>query len=64
MKGVWWGATMGLELAAAVFVGAAIGYFIDDKLKSAPWGITIGVVIGAMAGFWNIYKILKYYEHS
>jgi ATP synthase protein I len=64
MKGVLWGATMGLELATAVFVGAAIGYFIDTKLKSAPWGIIIGVVIGAMAGFWNIYKVVKHYEHS
>ncbi len=46
-------ASLGLEIAVAVFLGAGIGYWIDTKLKSAPWGMVIGLVIGSIVGLWN-----------
>ena len=50
-------ASLGLEIAVAVFLGAFIGYKIDEKFKSGPWGMTSGLVIGAIAGIWNAYKL-------
>ncbi len=58
-------ASLGLEVAAAVFLGALIGYWIDLYLKTGPWGMVIGVVVGSIAGFWNAYKFaMSEDEHS
>lgn len=50
-------ASLGLEIAAAVFLGAFIGYQIDLQLNSKPIGMSTGAVIGAIAGMWNAIKI-------
>ena len=57
MKGVLGIASIGLELAAAVTIGAALGYLLDGWLKTAPWGMVAGVVLGSMAGIWNATKL-------
>ena len=50
-------ASLGVELAAAVFLGAWLGYVADGWWHSAPWGLAAGVVVGAVAGFWSAYKL-------
>jgi F0F1-type ATP synthase assembly protein I len=50
-------ASLGIEIAVAVFLGAFIGYQIDIRLKSLPLAMSIGVIIGAIAGMWNAIKI-------
>lgn len=47
---------MGLEMAAAVFLGAFLGYQIDTVLSCRPIGLVVGVVLGAAAGMWNLIK--------
>ncbi|MFH1386347.1 MAG: AtpZ/AtpI family protein [bacterium] len=55
MNNAWIGsAGLGFEIAAAVFLGAFIGYKIN-----VPWGLIIGVILGAAAGFWNAYKMTE-----
>lgn len=55
----WWlPASLGFEMAAAVFVGAGLGYLADQYFKSEPWGMVAGIILGAMAGFWNLYKLV------
>ena len=49
-------ASLGFEIAVAVFLGAFLGYQADRWLHSAPWGLVIGLVLGAAAGLWNAYK--------
>lgn len=49
-------ASLGLEIAVAVFLGAGGGYFLDLRFQSSPWLMVAGLVIGAIAGFWNAYK--------
>jgi F0F1-type ATP synthase assembly protein I len=50
-------ASLGLEIAVAVFLCAFIGYKIDIKFHSKPWGMVVGVILGAAAGMWNAYKL-------
>ena len=58
-------ASLGLEIAVAVFLGAFIGYEADIYLKTGPWGMVAGLVIGSIAGFWNAYKFaMSEDEHS
>ena len=57
-------ASLGLEVAGAVFLGAFIGYEVDVHFKSGPWGMVIGLIIGAIAGFWNAYKYAESEDES
>lgn len=50
-------ASLGLEIAVAVFLCAFIGYQIDLRLKTLPIGMSIGVVVGAIAGLWNAVRM-------
>ena len=38
--------------------GAGLGYLADGWLKSSPWGMVVGLCLGAAAGFWNAYKFV------
>lgn len=46
----------GLELAGAVAGLSLLGYWIDGKFGSGPWGILGGVVIGLVGGLYNLVK--------
>ncbi|MFA4967039.1 MAG: hydrogenase maturation peptidase HycI [Candidatus Margulisiibacteriota bacterium] len=50
-------AGIGVEIAAATFLGAFIGYQIDLRLNSAPIGLAVGAITGAVAGLWNAARI-------
>jgi ATP synthase protein I len=52
-------ASLGLEIAAAVFVGAGIGFWVDMQLKCGPWAMAAGLAIGSLAGFWNACKFAE-----
>ena len=58
-KGLSYATRIGVELVAGTLVGAGIGYFIDWKFKTTPWGIVIGVLVGSAAGFLNIYRFAR-----
>ncbi len=47
---------LGLQLAIAVILGCALGYWIDSKLHSSPLFLLIGVLMGGAAGFISIYR--------
>jgi F0F1-type ATP synthase assembly protein I len=49
-------ASLGVEMAIPVFLGAGIGYWLDQRWQSKPWLMVAGVVLGAAAGFWTAYK--------
>ena len=51
--------SMGLAMALAVVIGLALGYFVDLKFGTHPWGFFIGLLMGIVAGFRNIYIIAK-----
>jgi ATP synthase protein I len=45
------------EFVAAVIVGAAIGLGIDHLAGTSPLFLVVFLLMGAAAGFWNVYRI-------
>jgi len=45
------------EFVAAVLVGAAIGWWIDRLTGTTPAFLVVFLLMGAAAGFWNVYRI-------
>lgn len=54
--------TIGLSMAASVFIGLGIGYYLDHKIfknATTPWLTLIFLGLGIFAGFKNLYQISK-----
>ena len=47
---------VGFELAGAVAGLALLGYWIDGRYGTTPWGILVGVVIGIVGGLYNLVR--------
>lgn len=45
------------ELAAAILVGGFLGWLIDYWAGTSPWFLLIFLMLGTVAGFWNVYKL-------
>jgi ATP synthase protein I len=45
------------EFVAAVIVGAFIGWWIDRVAGTTPAFLAVFLLMGAAAGFWNVYRI-------
>jgi F0F1-type ATP synthase assembly protein I len=49
-------AGLGMELAAAVVGATLLGYWIDGRLESEPWGVVIGALVGIVGGLYNFIR--------
>jgi len=58
-KGLSFAARVGTELVAATMVGVFLGYLLDRFLGTKPWLMVAGVVVGAIAGFLNVYRFFQ-----
>lgn len=47
---------LGLQFAIAIGLGVGVGYLADGKLKTFPLFLILGMFLGAVAGFLNIYR--------
>jgi len=36
----------------------AVGYFIDRKWGSEPYGLLVGALLGVAVGMWELYKTI------
>ena len=63
-----WGKDLGvitrvsIELVAGTAVGALLGYLADRLAGTAPWLMIVGVFLGAIAGFRNIFRYLSTFD--
>jgi ATP synthase protein I len=49
-------ASVGIALVLAAVMGLAGGYFLDHWLGTSPWLAMIGLLIGIIAGFVNLFR--------
>ncbi|OGP34035.1 MAG: hypothetical protein A2X88_08730 [Deltaproteobacteria bacterium GWC2_65_14] len=47
---------LGLEMAASVLIGLAIGYYLDKWLGTGPWLMVLWIGIGFAAGVRSLYR--------
>lgn len=50
---------IGVDLVAAVGVGAAIGWGLDEWLGTRPWLMVLFFVLGAAAGMLNVWRTMS-----
>ena len=49
-------AGMGLDLAASVGVGVLLGWWIDRRFDTGPWGVVVCSSIGIVGGLLNFVR--------
>jgi ATP synthase protein I len=57
-QGLAFALRIGVEIVAALIVGVAIGYFLDRWLGTKPWFLLLFFVLGAAAGFMNVFRVV------
>ena len=63
-KGLSFGVRIGVELAVTIMVGALLGYGLDRWLTTRPWLMLVGMLLGTIAGFRNLYRVLNRQEEN
>jgi ATP synthase protein I len=47
---------VGVEFSAAVAGFALVGYWIDNRFETGPWGLVGGLVLGLVGGLYNLVR--------
>ena len=50
------------EIVAALVVGVSIGLIVDNYFDTQPFGLIFFFIIGAFAGFLNVYRVIRRVE--
>jgi len=50
---------VGFTLVGSIILGYFLGTWIDRSLDTAPWGILIGVLLGAISGFVGLIRTIQ-----
>lgn len=51
-------AGIGLQFAGSILLFLYAGQWIDRRFGTAPWGVLVGVFVGAGAAFYSMYRRL------
>lgn len=51
---------MGLHMVSGPIAGGVLGYGLDYLLGTGPWIAAIGVLLGVVAGFKNVFADARY----
>ena len=59
--GTKWGdqlrlSSLGLVVALSVAIGAVGGWWLDDHFGTDPWFTAGGVILGSVAGFYELFR--------
>ena len=52
--------TIPAVLAGGPTAGFFVGRFVDQRFSSDPWGVTISVALGLMAGIYQTIRLIRY----
>ena len=50
--------SLGIEMTASVLIGTFMGYWADKWLGTKPWLLIVGFILGAAAGFRNLFRLI------
>ena len=62
ITGAGFGFKVSTEIVAALVVGVGIGLIVDNFFGSSPFGLIFFFVLGAFAGFLNVYRVIRRIE--
>jgi ATP synthase protein I len=51
--------TIGLSVALSIFIGLAIGVYLDRRWQTSPWLTLLFLLLGIAAGYRNIGLAIK-----
>ena len=51
--------SLGLSVSLAIFIGLAVGVFLDRRFETTPWFTLIFLVLGIIGGFRNIAIVVR-----
>ena len=61
-SGAGFGFKISTEIVAALVVGVGIGLIVDNYFDTSPFGLIIFFILGALAGFLNVYRVMRRIE--
>ena len=61
-SGASFGFKISTEIVAALVVGVGIGLIVDNYFNTRPIGLIIFFILGAFAGFLNVYRVMRRIE--
>ena len=62
--GAGFGFKISTEIIAALVIGVCIGLFVDNYFNTKPFGLIIFFILGALAGFLNVYRVMRRIERE
>jgi|YNPNPStandDraft_1061719.scaffolds.fasta_scaffold339130_2 ATP synthase protein I len=51
--------SLGFVLVASVGLGVGIGWYLDQRLGTAPWGLVIFFFLGSIGGFVKVFQEVR-----
>ena len=60
--GASFGFKISTEIIAALVIGVCIGLLVDNYFHTKPFGLIIFFILGALAGFLNVYRVMRRIE--
>lgn len=51
--------SLGFYLITPLLLGVFVGFWLDRHFNTRPWFIIIGIVLGTISVFYNLWKIVK-----
>jgi len=51
--------SLGFTVALSIFIGLALGLYLDRKFDTDPWLMLLGLILGIAAAFRNIGLAIK-----